>query len=215
MKRLKVAIVVDNQGSWMKPYANKFAEKLSQMGYDAKFYGRYADIEAGDIAVFLSCEKLVPEEVLKKNRHNLVVHESDLPAGKGWSPLTWQVLEGKGEIPITLFEAAEKVDSGQVYYKDKIKLEGHELIDEIREKQAQKTFELIERFLHDYPNVKGKEQAGEESFYRRRQSEDSQLNVEKSIAEQFDLLRVVDNERYPAFFYYRGKKYLLKVCKGE
>ena len=35
-----------------------------------------------------------------------------------------------------------------------------------------------------------------------------------SIAEQFDLLRVVDPEHYPAFFDYRGKRYIPKVEKA-
>jgi spore coat polysaccharide biosynthesis predicted glycosyltransferase SpsG len=36
-----------------------------------------------------------------------------------------------------------------------------------------------------------------------------------SIAEQFDLLRVVDPEHYPAFFDYRGKRYIIKMEKAD
>ena len=59
----------------------------------------------GDIVFYLSCGQIAPVDMLSRNKHNLVVHESALPDGKGWSPLTWQIIEGKNEIPITLFEA--------------------------------------------------------------------------------------------------------------
>ena len=38
-----------------------------------------------------------------------------------------------------------------------------------------------------------------------------ELNVSKTIKEQFNLLRVCDNERYPAFFYLNNKKYIIKI----
>ena len=57
------------------------------------------------------------KEILKKFRNNLVVHASDLPNGKGWSPLTWQILDGKKKIHVSLIEADEKVDSGKIYKK--------------------------------------------------------------------------------------------------
>lgn len=37
---------------------------------------------------------------------------------------------------------------------------------------------------------------------------DSQLESEISLAEQFNLLRVVVNLRYPAFFHLRGRRYV-------
>ena len=41
----------------------------------------------------LSCSKKLKN--LKAYDHNIVIHANDLPRGKGWSPLTWQVLEEK------------------------------------------------------------------------------------------------------------------------
>ena len=61
--------------------------------------------------------KYCKKKILKKFRNNLVVHASDLPNGKGWSPLTWQILNGKKKIHISLIEAEEKVDSGKIYMK--------------------------------------------------------------------------------------------------
>lgn len=212
---MMITILVDTATSWIQPYARQVADELRSLGHTVHFVGNQADIVDGDCAFFLGCEKLVSAEKMKKNTHNIVIHESALPQGKGWSPLTWQILEGKNDIPITLFEAEEAVDSGVIYLEDIVKFEGHELNEELKHAQGLATIALVKRFVKEYPTIRGREQTGEESFYPRRRPKDSELDVQQSIASQFNLLRVVDNERYPAFFNYRGHRYVLKIYKDD
>ena len=54
-------------------------------------------------------------------------------------------------------------------------------------------------------------QVGEESVYRKRSQNDSELDPSRSISEQFNLLRVVDNETYPAFFRIGNRSYELRI----
>ena len=184
-------------------------------GYRVLWVHDKKELRPGDFCFYLSCGQIVPAIILAQFRHNLVVHESDLPRGKGWSPLTWQILEGKNRIPATLFEAAEKVDSGVLYAQDWMEFEGHELINELREAQAKVTIKLCKRFVEGYPQIlcKAHEQEGEESFYPRRCETDSELDPLQSLAAQFDQLRAVDNQRYPAFFEFRNHWYLFKIEK--
>lgn len=208
---LQIQILIDNTGSWIMPYANELKSKLIKDGHKVKIIHKHADVSEGDILCLLACEKIFKD--LKLNRHNLVVHESDLPKGKGWSPVTWQVLEGKSEIPVTLFEATSEIDAGPLYAKEYITLEGTELLPEIKHRQGLATQKLILDFIRNYPNVNGEQQIGEETFYPKRSGKDSELDVLATIKEQFDLLRVCDNERYPAHFIHRGQKYILKIYK--
>lgn len=210
---MKIQVLVDNPNSWIIPYSKELVRVLNKQGHNSKLIHSHSEVEEGDILCLLSCEKIFKQ--LDKNRHNLVVHESNLPQGKGWSPLTWQILEGKNKIPITLFEADKDVDSGVIYLQDYIELEGHELLPEIKEKQGIKTNELILNFLENYNKINPKSQKGKESFYSKRKPKDSELDIHKSIKDQFNLLRVVDNERYPAFFYHNGQKYILKIYKDS
>jgi len=205
---------VDNPDSWIMPYIEELIEKTKGQGHIVKQVGDQEDIESGDIAFFLSCGKIVHKKTLLLNRHNLVVHESDLPEGKGWSPLTWQILEGSNAIPITLFEATEKVDAGHIYSQDIMMFEGHELIEELHEIQGIKTIDLCLRFIEQYPNVKGKEQEGSETFYPRRQPIDSKVDPNRTITELFNNFRVADNTRYPVYFEHNGYRYLLKIEKS-
>lgn len=150
-------------------------------------------------------------------KHTLVVHGSDLPKGRGWAPMAWQLLEGKNRIPVTLFEAAAAVDAGPIYLQEWITLNGTELNHEWRRLQSEAINRLCVQWVGEYPAVlnKARRQSGEPSFYPRRKPEHSQLDVTKTIADQFDLLRVVDNERYPAYFDMRGKRYRIRIEEDE
>ena len=56
-----------------------------------------------------------------------------------------------------------------------------------------------------------KTQSGSESFYRKRTAADSRISLEQPLGMQFNLLRTVDNNDYPAFFIKDGRKYILKI----
>lgn len=169
----------------------------------------------GDFLFLLGCGQLIRPSVLALHRNNLVIHESDLPEGKGWSPMTWQVLEGANRVPVTLLEAVERVDSGQIYSQEWIELSGTEFVDELRSAQAEKTLRLCRWFVESYPHSieAAKDQQGVESLYPRRRAEDSRLDSQQTLADLFNLLRVVDNGRYPAFFDYRGVRVRIRVDK--
>jgi len=213
-KSYKITIVSDKK-SWINDYISEFINTLVLEGNQVNWIHDINGFSSGDFAFFLGCEKLVSENILEKNKHNIVVHESDLPKGRGWSPLTWQVLEGKNQIPITLFEAEGEVDAGPIYLQKMIYLDGTELVEDLRQKQAQKTIELCLEFIHYYPNIlkNQKKQIGISTYYRRRTPSDSKLDPDKTIKDQFNLLRVSDNNRYPAFFDLNGCRYYLIIEK--
>jgi methionyl-tRNA formyltransferase len=209
-----VTVVVDNE-SWVLPYATRLVARLSEAGDTATLVRTHGDIPHGSVAFFLGCLKIAGPEVLARNRKNLVVHASDLPKGRGFSPLTWQILEGTNRIPVCLLEAAQGVDSGPVVERSWIEYEGHELNDELRGPLGELHVSLCHSYLQAGEPPMGTEQTGTPSVYPRRRPADSRLDPHKSIAEQFELLRIVDNERYPAFFELRGHRYMLKIEKDQ
>ncbi|MFT4848994.1 MAG: methionyl-tRNA formyltransferase [Parvicella sp.] len=211
MKSLKIQVLIDNVNSWIIPYAKELVEGLDSKGHVAKLIHQHREVESGDILCLLSCERIFKR--LDLNRFNLVVHESDLPKGKGWSPVSWQILEGRKKIPITLFEAARSVDSGVIYLKEYIYLDGTELLSKIKQMQGIATQNIILKFLEQMPV--GLEQEGDSTFYPRRTDKDSELDISKSLDDQFNLLRICDNERYPAFFRKNGIQYILKIYKDD
>lgn len=205
---MNIAILTTSE-QWFVSYAKELQSKIE----GSKLFFEHNEVnESFDIVFILSYHKIIEKEYLEKNRHNIVIHASALPQGKGWAPMFWQILEGKSSIPFTMFEVDEGVDSGDIYMQKDLKLTGYELNDELREKQAKHIINMCLEFINNYEEYKvPTSQNGIESFYKKRTAKDSKLDIDKSIKEQFNLLRIVDNENYPAFFELDGNRYILKI----
>jgi methionyl-tRNA formyltransferase len=212
--RGRVTVLVDNP-SWIVHYAHQLVDTAQDMGFKTRFIQSQQQVEHGEILFMLGCIKIVPADILKMNQWNLVVHESDLPRGKGFAPLAWQVIHGKKIIPVVLFQAKAEVDTGSIIMRGEISLTGYELCDELRQIQGAKTLELCTQFLSDYPTCTLIPQSGETTFFRRRIPADSRLDPDKTIREQFNLLRTVDNQRYPAFFEVDGHSYEIQILRRD
>lgn len=215
MKHMRVTILVDDKGSWFTPYAVKLKDRLSENGIETELVHDQQAATGGDICFLLSCTKIVKKNFLKRYGHNIVVHASDLPAGKGFTPLKWQILEGRNEIVLTMFEAVEAVDAGPYYQKETLRFDGTELLDELQAAMAEKIIAMCMSYAlapQDYP---AREQEGAETFYRRPTKEDDRLDIDRTIREQFNHFRVADNERFPLWFSYMGKKYCIKIYREE
>ena len=213
---MNICIVFD-EDSWIFPFVLDLETKLKKLGHFVTILNTFDSTNCYDIVFMLSYSKIVPEYLLRLNKNNIVVHESALPNGKGWSPLTWQILDGKNEIPITLFEASSAIDSGNIYIQDVIRFNGSELIDELHNKQGNATVSLCIEFVSKYTFYieHAKQQKGYSSYYRKRIPADSELDINDTIKNQFNLLRVVDNKRYPAFFLYEGERFYLYISKEK
>ena len=205
---MKIAIVT-SLNQWFIPYAKKLENRLR----NSKLFFDHKEIDDSyNIVFILSYHTIIEKEYLKLHKHNIVIHESDLPKGKGWAPMFWQILEGKNEIVFSMFEASDGIDNGDIYMKKTLTLTGFELHDELREKQAIQTIDMCIEFINNYEKYKiPTKQTGKETFYKKRNPKDSKLDINKSIKEQFNLLRIVDNENYPAFFELDRNRYVLKI----
>jgi methionyl-tRNA formyltransferase len=208
-----LALITDNPNSWSVSYNLQLVEELRAIGCTASLVHAAKDAPSADIALYLNCERIVPASERARFGNNLIIHASDLPKGRGWSPMTWQILEGQDRIALTMFEAADAVDSGPIYFQSELRFEGHELIDEMRTRLALASNALVMRFVRAWPGVVAHAQEGEPTFYGRRRPNDSKLDVERSLRENFPQLRVADNERYPAFFEHAGHIYELRITK--
>ena len=210
---MKINVLCNDKNSWFWSYEEQFTQKLINNGHKVSIYSSEKDLLNGDLAIFISCTKIISKDGLLKNSSNIVCHPSDLPKGKGFSPIAWEILEGLNEITFTLFEANEEIDDGDFYFKEKVFLKGDELNDDLRKIQANTTFNLIYKYVSQFPKNKSYPQNGNETYYIRRTTQDSELDLNKTINEQFNLLRIVDNDLYPAFFIKNGKKYKIKIEK--
>lgn len=173
------------------------------------------DLTGGDVLFLVSCMEIINAKDREAYSACLVLHASDLPRGRGWSPHIWQLIEGANEITVSLLEAQDKVDSGEIWAKAKFSVPDDALWDEINKLLFDTEIELInlaiERFKEIKPYPQNKETPP--TYYPRRTPLDSQIDPAKSISSQFNNIRVCDPNRFPAFFELHGKKYKLILEK--
>lgn len=213
---MNIAILTTDPGHPVVSSLIDWCEQMTARGHRARLHHDRKELEPGDILFLVSCGQIVRRQDREKFRSVLVLHASDLPQGRGWSPHIWTIVRGGNRLTLSLLEAAEPVDSGDVWLKMPIELEGHELLPEINAKLFAAELELMTRAVQEHGTIAPQPQAGDPGAYQpRRTPADSRLDPNKTLAEQFDLLRVVDNDRYPAFFDHRGHRYTLKIEKAQ
>lgn len=171
-------------------------------------------LSGGELLFLISCSEVVDSTVRSLYCSTLVIHASDLPLGRGWSPHIWQVIEGRNRITVTLLEATEPVDSGDIWAQKTLDLDGSELFEEINEKLFRIEIALMDQAVRDFPHPAPRPQDSRlPSYYRKRVPADSRIDPTRSIAEQFNQLRVADSNRFPAFFDHRGYRYFITLSK--
>lgn len=213
---MKISILCTDPNHPVINYLLDWIKVMSSKGHYLTLVFDKLDLEGGDILFLVSCSQIIRDAERTRYKAALVLHASDLPKGRGWSPHIWSILNGVNKITVSLLEASEPVDSGAIWLKKEFNLEGHELLPEINAKLFEAELSLMTQAIEQFESIKPIQQVGDPGPYMsKRTPADSQFNPNKTIAEQFDFLRVIDSKRYPAFFNYRGRKYLIKIEKAD
>jgi methionyl-tRNA formyltransferase len=193
------------------PHLRKWVAAMSPP-HETALITRTEDAAGGDVLFLVSASQIVQRDVRSRYRAAVVLHASALPRGRGWSPVVWQILEGAREITVTALSAEDRVDTGPIWAQRSFAVEAHELVDEIHAKLFAVELALMSDVVARFEAIVPRPQAAEgATYYRRRTPEDSRIDPHRSVAEQFDLLRVCDPERYPAFFELHGHRYRIRV----
>lgn len=213
---MKITILCSHPGHPVVLHLKAWQALFAAKGHVVTLIYDQDELPGGDILFLVSCGKLIRESERARYRVALVLHASNLPLGRGWSPHVWAILNGNNEITVCLLEAGDPVDSGAIWLRKKFSLEGHELLSEINEILFRVELDLMSQAVEQFDRIRPRPQVGDPGLYMRKRTPlDSRLDPEKTIAEQFDLLRVVDFQRFPAYMDYRGKRYIFRIEKVD
>lgn len=212
---MNISIVCSDPLHPFMPVLEQWAQKRGAT-HAVKIARRVAELDHGDLLFLISCHEIVRPETTRRFTHSLVVHASDLPRGRGWSPHIWSIVGGENVITVSLLEAAQGVDSGMIWTKEQFRLDGHELHDEINARLFETEIRLMDFALARCRDIAPQPQDEvDASYWRKRTPQDSRVDIDRSIREQFNLLRVCDPDRYPAFFEKDGFVYDITLKKRE
>lgn len=165
----------------------------------------------GDFLFLVSCHEIVRSDVRQKFRHVLVLHASALPECRGMSPHVWQILDGRTELTMSLLNADDPVDSGDVWRQIPFHVAPTATFSEINQALFSAQTNLMTWALENCDRSRPKPQQGVPTHCRRRSPTDSEIDPLRPLAESFDLIRVADPVRYPAYFSLHGRKFRITI----
>ena len=149
---------------------------------------------------FLHWSWAVPQAIWQK--HECVCfHMTDVPYGRGGSPLQNLIAAGKKETTLTALRMVEELDAGPVYAKRPMSLEGG--AEEIYDRAGALSWEMIQWIVEEQPIPVPQE--GEVTCFQRRKPEQSVLPRQGSIESLYDHIRMLDAPTYPLAFVDHGQ----------
>lgn len=152
---------------------------------------------------FLHWSWKVPEEIIS-NYECVCFHMTDVPYGRGGSPLQNLIIRGHQQTKLTALRMTQEFDAGPVYLKEDLSLGGN--AEEIYIRATTLAAKMIEKIIAEEPTPIP--QTGEVTIFKRRKPAESQIPELSSLSNLHDFIRMLDAEGYPkAFIEHQGFRY--------
>lgn len=120
-----------------------------------KIREEYTDILAlePDMILTLAYGQIIPKEILDYPKYRCVnAHGSLLPKYRGGAPIQRSIINGDEVTGMTIMFMDEKMDEGDILYKEEIKIEDNDTNTALFDKMAHLTLDMLLKFLPDYFN---------------------------------------------------------------
>jgi methionyl-tRNA formyltransferase len=196
---MKTYIVISEK-DWHKSLFESLAKK--QKGFKWVFIYKKEDF------TFEKLNSLKPEKIfiphwsfiipasIYDNFECIVFHMTDLPYGRGGSPLQNLIVNGKSETKISSLKVEKGMDTGPVYLKKHLNLFG--TATEIFLRSTVIIQEMIEEII--IKKLKPVEQNGKVVEFKRRKPVESNLIDISELEEIYNYIRMLDCDGYPNAF---------------
>lgn len=195
MKNIVVATIkrwnIDNARTLKKTLAGR--RKVHIVRNPAELTPKYLSRLKPEYVFFPHWSWIIPEEIWV-GYECVVFHMTDLPFGRGGSPLQNLILRGLRRTKVSAIRVAKALDAGPIYMKAPVSLEGS--AQEIYERVSSLVFrKLIPAIIKNKP--KPRPQRGLPVFFSRRKPEESLLQAFGTCKEVYDFIRMLDADGYP------------------
>lgn len=205
---LDVTVICTDVKHPVIPFLREWQRAVSGKAHVRVVHSR-DDAGSGDFLFLVSCQQFIAADIRTRFRHALVLHASALPHGRGMSPHIWQILEGRTSLTVSLINAEDEIDTGDIWAQQCVAIPANALHDEIHAVLFEAEIALMTWAIEHCDSCVPSKQSGPSTAYRRRSPADSELDPEKPLTQLFDLIRVADPVRYPAFCHIRGRTFIV------
>jgi methionyl-tRNA formyltransferase len=147
---------------------------------------------------------IIPESVY--SRFNCIVfHMTDLPFGRGGSPMQNLIARGIYQTKISAIQVVEELDAGDIYCQEDFDLSVGNA-DELFNRASAVIYNKMIPFIFNHAPVPQK-QKGDIVCFDRRRPDQGDISRLDNIDQIYDFIRMLDGEGYPnAFVQFSGIK---------
>lgn len=162
-----------------------------------------------DAVVICSYNKIIPAAILSLSKF-INVHHGDLPRWRGRANLNWAIILGRKTVGVTIHEAVEELDAGNIYAQFTIRLDTRETISTLYHKVnmivEKNLARVVVQVLEGYT---GRPQKGKATYCCTRLPEDGLIDWNKSSTEIDRLIRGLSEPFPGAFSYLDGERIII------
>jgi len=150
------------------------------------------------IIFFIHWSKIINKS-LYKNYLCIQFHSSNLPEGRGGSPIQNQIIQNKNVTKLTAFKISKHLDSGPICLKRNLSLKGNAI--DIFKRMESISIKMVKTIINK-KKINFIKQKGRISFYKRRKPYQSELKIDKKMNIQYlyNFFRMLDAPGYPKGF---------------
>lgn len=161
-----------------------------------------------DFVFFPHWSWIIPREIYETYKC-VVFHMTDLPYGRGGSPLQNLISRGIYQTKISAISVTKELDAGDIYCKEEIDIsEGN--ADEIFRRVSNIVFDKMMPYIVEADPVPAK-QIGAVTVFQRRTPGMSRIPDGLTQRQIYDHIRMLDGEGYPsAYIETQGRKIVLR-----
>ena len=196
-------VIVSNK-SWHSELYNRLQKntphKFSMISDKSELTLSKLDKINPDYIFFTHWSYFIPEEIYIKYEC-VIFHMTDLPYGRGGSPLQNLILRGYQETKLSAIKCVKELDAGPIYSQNKLSLNGS--AEEIFIRASKMMEPMIIKIISE--NLNPIEQKGEITTFKRRKAVQSDSSDAKTLDELFDRIRMLDADSYPPAFMRLGQ----------
>lgn len=195
---MKTYLIVSSK-PWNKDLAGRLQQRVEgewvHIEQQEEFtYERLVELEPNKIFI-PHWSHIIPKPVYE-NFECIVFHMTDLPYGRGGSPLQNLIKEGYEQTQMSAIQVEEELDAGDVYLKRNLSLLG--TAEEIFIRADKVIEDMIVEIINDDPEPVT--QHGEVVTFQRRTPEESNMENIGSLSNLYDHIRMLDAKGYPKAF---------------
>lgn len=190
--------IVASCKQWHKNFFETFKKKPQEAWYwvDSKEALTEAyQLYKPQFVFFLHWNWIVPKTILDSTEC-VCFHMTDVPYGRGGSPLQNLIVRGHKTTMLTALKMSEKLDAGPTYCKKPLSLDGR--AEEIYLRAGALSWGII-RWIVD-KNPIPIEQEGTPVIFARRTPQQSKIPSFDEASKLYDFIRMLDAEGYPKAF---------------